>query len=365
MNISVPKERRPFEFRVGLHPAGVGMFVRHGHTVFVERDAGKGAGFEDQDYINAGAQIVYSLEETLGRADLVLKFARPLMEELELMRPGCALAGFLHLAAARQDKIAVMQSKELTIIAYEQIQEDDGYHPVLAPLSQIGGCMAVQIAARIMQNDHGGRGILLGGVVGVPSAEIVILGAGIVGSTAAAAFISAGSQVTVLDIDLRRLQILQDRISAPIVTMLSTPYNIKRSCSFADVLLGAVLVPGERTPIIVTKDMVANMKPRSVIIDLSIDQGGCVETSRPTHHGSPTYVELGVTHYCVPNISGVLGRTATHALFNGAHPYLSALSKLGIDEAIQAIPALERGLNTHKGKILHLQRLGGTGGGWV
>ncbi len=365
MNIGVPKERRPFEFRVGLPPAGVGMFVRHGHTVFVERDAGKGAGFEDQDYIEAGARVVYSLEEVFGRADLVLKFARPLKQELDLMRPGCALAGFLHLAATRQDKIEVMKKKELTIIAYEQIEEDDGYHPVLAPLSQIGGRMAVQIAARIMQNDHGGRGILLGGVAGVPSAEVVILGAGIVGSTAAAAFISAGSQVTVLDIDLRRLQTLQERISAPIVTMLSTPYNINRACSFADVLLGAVLVPGERAPILVTKDMVAHMKPRSVIIDLSIDQGGCVETSRPTNHGSPTYVEMGVTHYCVPNISGVLGRTATHALYNGAYPYLTAFAQKGVDDAIQTSPALERGVNTYKGEILHLQRLGGVEGGWI
>jgi alanine dehydrogenase len=365
MNISVPKERRPFEFRVGLPPAGVSMFTRHGHTVFVERDAGKGAGFEDQDYINAGAKVVYSLEEALGRADLVLKFSRPLKDELELMRPGCALAGFLHLAAARQDKIEIMQKKEMTIIAYEQIQEDDGYHPVLVPLSQIGGRMAVQIAARIMQNDHGGRGILLGGVAGVPSAEIVILGAGTVGSTAATAFVGAGAQVTVLDIDLRRLQRLQESISAPIVTMLSTPYNINRACSFADVLLGAVLVPGQRAPIIVTKDMVANMRPRSVIIDMSIDQGGCVETSRPTNHGSPTYVELGVIHYCVPNISGVLGRTASHALYNGAYPYLSSLAQYGVDESIQSLPPLERGVNTHKGKILHLQRLGGVGGEWI
>jgi alanine dehydrogenase len=363
MNIGVPKERRPFEYRVGLPPAGVAMFIRHGHTVFVERDAGKGAGFEDQDYIEAGAQVVYSMEEVFGRADLILKFARPLKEELDLMRPGCTLAGFLHLAAARQDKIEVMKTKQLTTIAYEQIEEDDGYLPVLAPLSQIGGRMAVQIAARIMQNDHGGRGILLGGVAGVPSAEIVILGAGIVGSTAAAGFTSAGSQVTVLDVDLRRLQILQERISAPIVTMLSTPFNIRRACKFADVLLGAVLVPGERSPIIVTKDMVAQMRPRSVIIDMSIDQGGCIETSRPTHHGSPTYVEMGIIHYCVPNISGVLGRTATHALYNGAYPYLTAFAQQGVDNAIQTSSALERGVNTQNGKILHLQRLGGVGGG--
>jgi len=365
MNISVPKERRPFEYRVGLPPAGVGLFTKCGHTVYVERNAGKGAGFEDQDYIDAGARVVYSQEEVLGRADLILKFARPLADELELMQPGCALAGFLHLAAARQDKIEVMKNKELTLIAYEQIEEEDGYHPVLAPLSQIGGRMAVQIAARIMQNDHGGRGILLGGVAGVPSAEVVILGAGTVGSTAAIAFISAGAQVTVLDIDLRRLQTLQERISAPIVTMLSTPYNINRACGFADVLLGAVLVPGQRAPILVTKDMVAHMRPRSVIIDMSIDQGGCIETSRPTNHGTPTYVEMGVIHYCVPNVSGVVGRTASYALYNGAYPYLTAFAQLGVDASIKSLPALERGVNTYKGEILHFERLGNVEGGLI
>jgi len=362
MNISVPKERRPFEYRVGLPPAGVGMFTQHGHTVFVERDAGKGAGFEDQDYINAGAQVVYSLEEALGRADLVLKFARPLRDELELIRPGSALAGFLHLAAARQDKIELMKEKGLTVIAYEQIEDEDGYHPVRAPLSQIGGRMVVQIAGRLMQNDHGGRGILLGGSAGVPSAEIVILGAGIVGSTAAATFINIGSQVTVLDVDLRRLQKLQMQIPAPLVTMLSTPFNIDRACSYADVLIGAVHIPGERSPVIVTREMVTKMKPRSVIIDMSIDQGGCVETSRPTNHGSPTYIEEGITHCCVPNLSGVLGRTATHAFFNGAYPYLTAFAELGVDKAIETFPSLKYGVNTHKGKIVHLQRLGSTGG---
>jgi alanine dehydrogenase len=362
MNICVPKERRSFEYRVGLPPAGVRMFVQHGHTVYVESNAGKGAGFEDQDYIDAGASVVYSQEEVLGRADLVLKFSRPLKQELSLLRPGSALAGFLHLAAARQDKIDVMIEKEMTIIAYEQIQDPDGYHPVLAPLSQIGGRMAVQVAARLMQNDHGGRGILLGGVAGVPSAEIVILGSGTVGSSAAVAFISAGAQVTVLDTDLKRLQMLQNQIHAPLVTMLSTPYNIKRSCSFADVLLGAVLIPGKRSPIIVPREIVATMKPRSVIIDMSIDQGGCVETSRPTNHGSPTYIEQGVIHYCVPNMSGVLGRTATHALYNGAYPYLAALAQHGVEEAIRADPDLERGLNLHHGNVIHLQRLGGFGG---
>lgn len=362
MNIGVPNERRPFEYRVGLPPAGVRMFTQLGHQVYVEHGAGQGAGFEDQDYIDAGAQIVYSNEEAIGRADLILKFARPLLEEIKRMRPRQTLAGFLHLVAARQDKIDLMSERQITAISYEQVREDDGYHPIMAPLSQIGGRMAVQVAARLLQNDPGGRGTLLGGVAGVPAAEVVILGAGIVGSTAAEAFSAAGAQVTVLDIDLRKLQNLHSVIQSSLVTMLSTPYNIERACAFADVLIGAVLVPGERSPILVSRETVARMKPRAVILDMSIDQGGCVETSRPTNHGSPTYVEEGVIHYCVPNMSGVLGRTASHALYNGSYRFLEAFARMGVEASILGMPALKRGVNLANGEILHLKRLGGTGG---
>lgn len=362
MNIGIPKERRPFEYRVGLPPAGAEMFSKHGHTLYVESGAGDGAGFTDQDYERSGAKIVYSKDEVFGRADLVLKFTRPLLDELELMREEQALAGFLHLAAARQDKVDALIDKKITTIAYEQVEEANGAKPILAPLSQIGGRMVVQVAARLLQNDHGGRGILLGGVAGVPSAEVVIVGAGVVGSTAAKTFADVGAQVTLLDIDLQRLQQIQAQLNCPCVTLLSTPYNIRRACSFADVLVGAVLMPGERAPVVVTRDMVADMKPRSVIIDVSIDQGGCVETSRPTNHGSPTFVEEGIIHYCVPNMSGVLGRTASHALFYGAYPYLEAIAGTGVEQAIEAKPALERGVNTLKGEIVHFKRLGGIEG---
>jgi alanine dehydrogenase len=245
----------------------------------------------------------------------------------------------------------------LTVISYEQVEEEDGHRPILAPLSQIGGQMAVQVAARLMQNDHGGRGILLGGVAGVPPAEVVILGAGTVGSTAARSFLSAGAHVTVLDINLRKLQQLQAALPSPVVTMLSTTYNVQRACSYADVLIGAVAVPGERTPILVSRQMVAGMKPRSVIIDMSIDQGGCLETSRPTHHGSPTYLEEGIIHYCVPNMSGVLGRTATHALYYGAYPFLEAIAVHGMQQALERLPALERGVAFLEGEARHLKRL--------
>jgi alanine dehydrogenase len=362
MDIGIPKERRPFEYRVGLPPAGVNLFRKFGHTVYVEANAGEGAGFTDDEYTGAGAKVVYTPEEAFGRAELVLKFARPLHDELEMMQQGSTFAGFLHLAAARQDKIDAMLSKELTALAYEQIEESDGYKPVLSPLSQIGGRMAAQIAARLMQNDHGGRGILLGGVAGVPPAEVVIIGAGTVGATAADTFIRLGAHVTVLDVNLRRLQQLMERTNYPVVTMLATSHNIERTCAYADVLVGAVLVPGARAPIVLTRETVRKMKPRSLLIDMSIDQGGCSETSRPTNHGSPTYEEEGVIHYCVPNISGVLGRTASHALFLGAYPYLAGIAEHGIESALDRMPALERGLNTMAGQVVHLSRLVGIRG---
>jgi alanine dehydrogenase len=359
MHISIPKERRPFEYRVGLPPAGVNLFTKHEHIVYVESGAGEGAGFTDEDYTKSGARIVYSKDEIFGRADLVLKFARPLKEELELMQDRATVAGFLHMAAARQDKIDLLQTKQITAIAYEQVEEVDGYRPILAPLSKIGGQLCVQVAARLMQNDHGGRGILLGGVAGVPPAEVVIIGAGVVGTTAADMFARIGAHVTLLDIDLRKLQDLQDRILYPVVTMLATPFNVQRACTYADVLVGAVLVPGERAPSVVSREMVRMMKPRSLILDMSIDQGGCVETSRPTNHGSPTFVEEEVTHYCVPNMSGVLGRTASHALFIGAYPYLQAIAEFGIEKSVESNKALEKGINSLFGEPLHLSRLGG------
>jgi len=361
MNVGIPRERRAFEYRVGLPPAGAALFVRQGHKVYVETGAGEGAGFTDGDYTQSGAQITYSSEEVYGRADLVLKFSRPTLEEIELMRPSLALVGFLHLAAARREKVDLMLAKRITAIAYEQIEEDSGFRPALAPLSQIGGNMAVQVAARLMQNDLGGRGMLLGGIAGVPPAEVVIVGCGTVGRTAATALSRAGAHVTMLDIDLRQLQLLHDLMPGTFVTMLSTPHNLARACAYADVLIGAVLVPGERSPTVITREMVSQMKPRSLIIDISIDQGGCVETSRPTTHDSPTFVDEGVVHYCVPNMSGVLGRTATHALFNGAYPFLEAIASKGLEAALASSPALERGLSIFQGEPRRLNRLGGGG----
>ena len=353
MIIGIPKERRPNEYRVGLSPAGVQMLCDSGHTCFVEHEAGRGAGFRDIKYENAGASIAFSPEEVFGRADLTLKLARPTQDEIEWLRPDSAFASFLHLASARQDKLELLIEKKITAIAYEQIQEEDGTRPVLRPLSQIGGAMAAQTAARLLQNKWGGRGILLGMIPGVPPAEIVILGAGVVGTYAARAFQGFGAHVTVLDNNMEALRRISEYLRG-VVTMVSTPYNIKRAAAYADVMIGAVLVPGERSPVLVTREMVRGMKPRSVILDVSIDQGGCFETSRPTTHDNPVYIEEEVTHYCVPNLSGVVARTATHAFVNAAIPYILELANRGINQAIEDIPAIERAASAHLGKVRHL-----------
>ena len=356
MNIGIPKEIRPFEFRVGMSPAGVEMLTQNGHQVYVQHDAGIGAGFSDQEYEAAGARISYSSDEVFGRADFLLKVARPTNEEMEWLRPGTAIAGLLHLASSRRDKVDILLEKKITSIAYEQIETADHSLPVLRPFSEVGGSMTATIAARFLQCNRGGKGILLGGVPGVPPAEVVILGSGMVAKYATKAFLGLGAHVTVIGHDLAGLQNLHERFPG-IVTMISTTRNIEKATAYADVVVGAVLVTGQRAPMLVTREMVRNMKPRSVIIDVSIDQGGCVETSRPTTHELPTYEAEGVIHYCVPNMPSVVARTATHAFVNAAMPYILEMANHGMDAAIEADPSLEKGINTHNGKLVHLTLL--------
>lgn len=343
MNIGIPKERRPYEYRVGLTPAFVQLLTTNHHTCYVEHDAGIGAGFSDLEYEQAGAQIVYSSHEVFGRADLLLKVARPLIEEISWLRPGSALAGLLHLGSARRDKIDALSESKVTTIAYEHIELDNGIVPIRTPLSQIGGQLAAQIGARLLQNDLGGKGILLGGVPSVPPAEVVIIGAGLVGTIASKSFLRMGAHVTVLDTDLNALQLLHERAEGAI-TMISTPMNIERVISYADLIIGAILQPGERTPIIISREMLSFMKPRSAIMDISIDEGGCVETSRPTTHDKPTFVEEEIIHYCVPNIPSIVARTSTYAFLNAAFPYIFEIANKGVTEAIRENPALKRGV---------------------
>lgn len=356
MNIGIPKERRPFEYRVGMTPTGVQILTRKKHVCYVEHDAGLGAGFSDQEFEQSGARIVYTPHEVFGRSDLLLKVSRPVFDEIKWLRPGTSLAGLLHLNSSRKEKIDALLENQITAISLEQIQLIDGSNPVRRPLAQIGGLTAPQIAAVLMQNDTGGKGILLGGVAGVPPAEVVILGAGVAGTCATQAFRGMGAHVTVFDTNINALQRINERFPS-VVTMISNDVDIARVCAFTDVLVGAILVQGERTPIIVTREMVRGMKPRAIIIDISIDEGGCVETSRPTTHDHPTFIEEGVTHYCVPNIPGVVARTATIAYINAAFPYILELANKGIDRAIHENPAIERAIGTHRGRMVHLSRL--------
>jgi alanine dehydrogenase len=353
MDIGIPRERRESEYRVGLTPIGVQLLTAEGHAVYVERGAGLGAGFADRDYEEAGARIVYQPQEAYGRADLVLKVARPTDEECGWLREGQTVIGLLHLAAARRSRVEALLEKRVTAIGYEMIQNDDGSLPVLIPLSQTAGRMMVQVAGSLLQNDRGGKGVLLSGVPGVPPAEVVIIGAGTLGTCAAQVFLGVGATVYILDRDLQRLQQVDAMLRGRAVTMVSHEFNVRKAVKFADLVVGAVLVPGQRAPIVVTREMVRSMKARSVIIDMSIDQGGCVETSRPTTHRSPTFMDEGVIHCCVPNLPSVVARTATHAFNNAAWPYIQALTRLGLDGALEAHPALARGVNLRDGQILN------------
>ena len=283
MDIGIPKQRRPFDYRVGLTPMGVEILTGLGHRVYVESSAGQGSGFDDERYRRAGAQIVYSAEEIYGRSEMILSVARPLMPEFDLLQEGQILLGFFHLAVAHPGKIELMLKRNITAIAYETIQTEDGHLPVLTAVSQIAGRMIATAAAQFLQNDQGGHGVLLGGVPGVPPAKVIVLGAGIVGTNAARIFLALGADVTILDTDVRKLQQLEER-GCLAKTIVAYDFNIAKAIRYADVLVGAVLIPGARAPQVVTREMVRTMKPRSLIMDISIDQGGCVETSRPTSY---------------------------------------------------------------------------------
>ncbi len=353
MNYGVPKEVRESENRVGLTPAGVHALVGAGHKVFVQGSAGVGAGFSDENYRAVGAEIVYSAEEAFGRADVVTKVTRLTEGEYRLLRPGQTILSFTHIAVASHDLLAALQSREITSIAYEMIQAEDGSLPVLETSSQVAGRLAPIIAGELLSSTRGGRGILLSGVPGVPPAAVVILGAGVVGTNAVRAFLGLGAQVTVLDRNPQKLQRIDELFAGRVTTLFSTLYNVRRVVEFADVLVGAVLVAGQRAPVLVTREMVKRMRARALVMDLSIDQGGCIETSRPTTHRDPTFETEGVIHYCVPTILSRVARTASHALLNASLPFLYEMGLLGVDAAIRRNSALERGVNVWHGKLVN------------
>ncbi len=353
MNICIPKERRDSEYRVGLTPAGIQLLTEQGHTCYVENEAGVGSGFSDHAYQKAGATIVYSGEEIYGRADLLLKVSTPIKEEYGWMPEGLTLMAFLHLSAGGPAKVETLLEKKITSIGYETIQEEDGSLPVLRPLSQLAGRMIPQVAATLAQNNYGGNGFYLGGVPGVPPSRVVILGAGTVGRNAARIFLGMGAKVSMLDSSLEVLQRIDREFSSRVDTLISYPFNIRKVCSFANVFVGAILVPGALSPVVVSREMVQLLHSRSIIIDCSIDMGGCIETSRPTTQSDPTYLEEDVIHYCVPNMTGVLGRTATHAMSNATWPFITQIAQIGIEESLKQNTALHNGVYTHQGAIIN------------
>jgi alanine dehydrogenase len=290
-----------------------------------------------------------------GRADVIAKVTRLTAAEHPLLREGQTILSFMHLAVASPDLLETLRAKSITAIAYEMIEAEDGSLPVLLTSSEVAGRIAPIIAGELLSSTRGGRGILLSGVPGVPAAAIVILGAGVLGTSAARAFLGLGAQVTLLDRDPHKLQRVDELFAGRVNTLFATAYNIKRVIEFADVLVGAVLVPGQRAPILVTREMLKHMRPRAVILDFAIDQGGCVETSRPTTHRNPTFVEEGVIHYCVPTILSRVARTASHALLNASLPFLYAIGQHGVDAAIEKDRALARGVNTWRGKLVNQQ----------
>jgi len=349
MNIGVIQERGPFDRRVALTPAVVRRLTGAGHTVWVETGAGEGAMFGDAEYLRAGGQIAYSPAEVLQRAELVAKIARPTVEEIRLCRPGTALMAFYHMAVANKGLLDAMAERSLTAIGSEIVQLDNGRLPVLAAVSEIAGQMTIPIAAHLMRSSSGGRGILLGGTPGVAPAHVVILGVGAVGSAAARGAIASGARVTVFDVHPSRLRRILEHVRG-VETCLADAEAIAESLATADVVIGAVLTAGTRTPHVVTRAMVERMKPGSAIIDVSIDQGGCVETSRPTTLAEPTFSCHGVTHFCVPNFTADLGRSSSVAIAQAMLPYLLKLAESGVDAAIDACADLRRGLYLIRGR---------------
>ena len=352
MKIGCPKEVKVHEYRVGLVPAGVRELVADGHEVVIETRAGAGIGIDDAAYVSAGARILRDAAAVFAEADLIVKVKEPQPAECALLRDGQLLFTYLHLAADAEQAAGLVRSG-CTAIAYETVTATDGSLPLLTPMSEVAGRMSIQVGATALQKAYGGFGVLLGGVPGVQPAKVVILGGGVSGTNAAQMAVGMGAQVTIVDRSLKRLRELDVQFGNSIHTAYSTLETIERLVIQADLVIGAVLVAGAAAPKLVTRDMVARMEKGGVLVDISIDQGGCFETSRPTTHAEPTYAVDGVIHYCVTNMPGAVPRTSTFALTNATLPYLKALANLGWREALRRDPGFARGLNIHAGKVTH------------
>lgn len=353
MIIGVPKEIKNNENRVAITPAGVAAFIKAGHRVLIQDQAGAGSGISNGDYVQAGAEIVSPAEEIFARADMIMKVKEPLPQEYGLFKEGQILFTYLHLAPEPELTKALL-NKKVVGIAYETIQLDNGALPLLTPMSEVAGRMAIQVGAQFLEKPKGGKGILLGGVPGVPAADVVIIGGGVVGTNAAKMAIGMGAQVTIIDKSAERLRYLDDIFCGRIKTLMSNSYNIERAVKFADLLVGAVLVPGAKAPHLVTEEMVRQMKPGSVIVDVAIDQGGSIATiDRVTTHDDPTYVKHSVVHYAVANMPGAVARTSTYALTNVTLCYALEIANKGYLQAIKENKALALGVNVIGGKLTY------------
>jgi len=346
--VGLPKEIKDNEYRVGLTPAGVRALTDAGHQVTVEKSAGEGSGFDNALYEKAGAQIIDAADDVWARAEMIVKVKEPIAPEYPRMREGQLLFTYLHLAPDRK-LTAELLKRKVTGIAYETITDRRGGLPLLTPMSEVAGRMAIQVGAHYLEKMSGGRGILLGGVPGVPSARVVIIGGGVVGTNAAKIAVGMGAYVTMIDNNLERLRELDDIFLSKISTLASSAYMIHDAITTADLIVGAVLVPGAAAPMLVTRNMLKDVPNGAVIVDVAVDQGGCIETTHPTTHSDPTYYVEGVLHYCVANMPGAVPRTSTFALTNATLPYALKLANRGFFEAIRTDPGLKEGVNTYAG----------------
>lgn len=352
MKIGLPKEIKASENRVALTPSGVQALSNHGHEVYVQSTAGEGTGFSDDQYVEAGAKILPTIEEVYATGEMIIKVKEPIEPEYALVRKDQVLYTYFHFASHRPLTEAMINSGAVCI-AYETVQEPDRSLPLLIPMSEVAGRMSIQEGAKYLEKPMGGRGILLGGVPGVLPAQVVILGGGIVGTNAAKMAAGLGAEVIILDINLDRLRYLDDVMPANVSTMYSNAYNIKKLSMSADLIVGAVLIPGAKAPKLITRDMLQDMKNGAVLVDVAVDQGGCIETCRPTTHDDPTYVIDGVVHYCVANMPGAVPYTSTIALTNATLPYAIQLANKGWEQACNENEDLKKGLNVVDGKIVY------------
>lgn len=351
MIVGVPTEVKDNESRVGATPSSASDYIARGHTVLIQQGAGLGSGFTDDEYVAQGCEIVPTAEDVWARAEMIVKVKEPIEQEYGLMRDGQILFTYLHLAA-EEALTNVLVERGVQAIAYETVQLPNGSLPLLAPMSEVAGRMSVQVGARYLEKTQGGKGILLGGIPGVLPADVVVIGGGAVGTNAAQMALGLGANVTVIDLNVERLRYLDDTLLGRIRTLASSRMNIAQAVAKADLVIGAVLVPGARAPKLVTAEMVKTMKPGSVMVDVAIDQGGCFETSKPTKHSDPVYTVDGVVHYCVTNMPGAVPRTGTLGLTNVTTPYGVAIASKGWEMALLDDPALALGANVINGKIV-------------